>query len=153
QTYDTVILNGRVIDPESRLDAIRHLGITGGKVRAISESPLTGKRTIDAKGLVVAPGFIDLHWHGINPSTDRYEALDGVTASFDLEIGVADVDKAYAAREGKSLIHHGFAAGHPAARMLALGEKDGATKLLPTDEAATRPATDEQITQMKRHLE
>lgn len=153
QPYDTVILNGRVIDPESRLDAIRNIGITGGKVRAVSEAPLTGKRTIDGKGLVVAPGFIDLHWHGIDPATDRYQVFDGVTASFELEIGVADVDKAYAARQGKSLIHHGFAAGHPAARMIALGEEGGDSKLLPSAEAAKNIANDEQITLMKRHLE
>jgi N-acyl-D-aspartate/D-glutamate deacylase len=153
QTFDTVILNGRVIDPESGLDAVRNLGITSGKVRAISTGPLAGKRTIDAKDLVVAPGFIDLHWHGIDPATDRYEAMDGVTASFELEIGVADVDKAYAARVGRSLIHHGFAAGYPAARMIALGEEGATTKLLPTAEAATKIATPEQISQMKRHLE
>lgn len=153
QTFDTVILNGRVLDPESGLDAVRNLGITAGKVRAISAAGLTGKRIIDAKGLVVTPGFIDLHFHGIDPATDRYEAMDGVTASFELEIGVADVDKAYAARQGRSLIHHGFAAGHPAARMIALHEAGGSTKLLPSAEAATRVATDEQITEMKRHIE
>lgn len=153
QSFDTVILNGRVVDPESKLDAVRHLGITGGKVRAISETLLAGKRTIDAKGLVVAPGFIDLHWHGTDPASDAYEALDGVTASFELEIGVADVDKAYAARAGRSLIHHGFAAGHPAARMLALGEADGAAKLLPAAEATSIIASDAQIAAMKRHLE
>ena len=153
QTFDTVILNGRVMDPESGLDAVRNVGITGGKVRSISANSMKGKNTIDAKGLVVAPGFIDLHWHGLDPATDRFEAMDGVTASFELEIGVADVDKAYAAREGRSLIHHGFAAGHPGARMMALGEVGGDTKLLPSMEAAKNVATEEQITEMKRHLE
>jgi N-acyl-D-aspartate/D-glutamate deacylase len=153
QTYDTVVLNGRVIDPESKLDAIRNLGITGGKVRAVSAQPLKGKTTIDASGLVVAPGFIDLHWHGVDPASDRYEAMDGVTASFELEIGVADVDQAYAAREGRSLIHHGFAASDPAARMIALAEAGARIKLLPTDEAASQAATPEQISEMKRLLE
>jgi cytosine/adenosine deaminase-related metal-dependent hydrolase len=153
QTFDTVIAGGRVIDPESGLDAVRYVGITAGKVRAISAAPLTGRKTIDAKGLVVAPGFIDLHWHGVDPATDRYEAMDGVTASFELEIGVADVTKAYAAREGRSLIHHGFAAGHPAARMIALGEKDAWTKLLPEAESAKLIATPEQVSRMKQHLE
>ena len=153
QTFDVVIAGGRVIDPESGLDGVRNIGITAGSVRAISSGALSGKRTIDAKGMVVAPGFIDLHWHGLEPATDRYEAMDGVTASFELEVGVADVDKAYAARDGRSLIHHGFAAGHPAARMIALGEKDGWTKLLPDSEAAKRVATPEQVTAMKVHLE
>jgi N-acyl-D-aspartate/D-glutamate deacylase len=153
QTFDIVVANGRVIDPESGLDAVRHLGVTAGKIVSVSSTPLKGRQTIEAKGLVVAPGFIDLHWHGIDPATDRYEAMDGVTASFELEIGVADVDKAYEARRGRSLIHHGFAAGHPAARMIALGEKDGATKLLPDAEAAKLVATPEQVSRMRQLLE
>lgn len=153
QTFDTVIANGRVIDPESGLDAVRFVGISGSKIRAISTTPLQGKTTIDAKGLIVAPGFVDLHWHGLDPASDRYEAMDGVTASFELEIGVADVDKAYSARQGRSLIHHGFAAGHPAARMIALGEQDAWTKLLPDAEAAKLIATPAQIAVMKQHLE
>src|ERR1700741_1377600 len=64
QTYDLVIANGRVIDPETNLDAPRGVGISGGTVRAVSTKPLQGRATIDAKGLVVAPGFIDLHEHG-----------------------------------------------------------------------------------------
>ncbi len=153
QTYDLVIAGGRVIDPESGLDAIRNVGIINGKIAVIAANTLTAKRTLDAKGLVVAPGFIDLHWHGLDPATDAFEAMDGVTASFELEVGVADVDKAYKARAGRSLIHHGFAAGHPAARMIALGEKDGWTKLLPEDQAAKQVATAEQISEMKRLLE
>ena len=64
QEYDVVILNGRVIDPESNFDAIRNVGITGGRIQAISEKSLRGRTTILATGLVVAPGFIDLHSHG-----------------------------------------------------------------------------------------
>jgi len=62
QTY-VVIRNGRVTDPESRLDAVRSLGIRGGRVAAIATGALRGRDTIDARGLVVAPGFIDLHVH------------------------------------------------------------------------------------------
>ena len=64
--YDVVIVNGRVMDPESGLDAVRNVGLRGGKVAAISTAAMQGRRTIDAKGLVVAPGFIDLHEHGIS---------------------------------------------------------------------------------------
>src|SRR4051812_45301175 len=67
QSYDVVITNGRVMDPESGLDANRNIGLRAGKIAAISEKPLSGKTTIDAKGLVVAPGFIDLHEHGQEP--------------------------------------------------------------------------------------
>lgn len=57
ETYEVVISQGRVMDPESGLEAIRDLGISGGKIRAISAHPLPGKQTIDARGLVVAPGL------------------------------------------------------------------------------------------------
>ena len=62
--HDLVIAGGRVMDPESGLDAVRHIGIRDGKVAAISERPLTGKIVLQAAGRVVAPGFIDLHSHG-----------------------------------------------------------------------------------------
>ena len=150
QTPDLVIASGRVIDPESKLDAIRHVAITAGKITAVSAMPLSGKRTIDAKGMIVAPGFIDLHWHGREPSSDRYEALDGVTASFELEIGTADVDGWYRAREGKSLIHHGVAAGHPPVRMQVMHDSGD---FLPADKAAYDRATDEDISRMKMRLE
>ena len=95
QTYDLVIRGGRVIDPESKLDAVRNIGITDGKVRAVSASPLSGRSTIDAAGLVVAPGFIDLHSHGQDAENYRYKAMDGVTTALELEIGVGDIDAWY----------------------------------------------------------
>src|SRR4051794_9932890 len=72
--YDIVIANGRVMDPESGLDAVRHLGISGGKITAVSEGALPARSTLDATGLVVAPGFIDMHQHLINPANDRCRA-------------------------------------------------------------------------------
>jgi N-acyl-D-aspartate/D-glutamate deacylase len=64
QTWDVVIGNGRVIDPETGLDAVRWVGIRGGTIGAISATALKGRTVIDARGLVVAPSFIDLHEHG-----------------------------------------------------------------------------------------
>lgn len=55
EKFDLVIVNGRVMDPESGLDEIRELGILDGKIAAISEAPLSGKDTIDADGLIVTP--------------------------------------------------------------------------------------------------
>ena len=87
--YELVILNGRVMDPESSLDAVRHLGISAGKIRALSTAPLSGRTVIDARGLVVAPGFIDLHQHSHNHEADRAKVLDGVTSALDMEGGLA----------------------------------------------------------------
>ena len=89
--YDLVLANGRVIDPESGLDAVRHVGIRGGSIAAISETPLAGARVIDAANLVVAPGFIDLHEHGQQDDSYRMMVRDGVTSAFELEVGTGDV--------------------------------------------------------------
>ena len=69
QTYDIVLANGRVVDPETNLDAIRNVGLNTWRIAAISASPLTGRTTVDAKGLVVTAGFIDLHSHGQDART------------------------------------------------------------------------------------
>ncbi len=148
--YDLVILNGRVIDPESNTDAVRNLGITNGKIRSISRARLNGNSVIDARGLVVAPGFIDLHQHGQNEENYRFKALDGVTTALELEVGTGDVDRWYAERKGKSLINYGVSAGHLAARMAAMKEP---VTFLPTGEAARRAATDAEIEEMKDRIE
>ena len=138
EAYDLVIANGRVMDPESGLDAIRNIGIRGGKIAAISSSALEGNQSIDAKGLVVAPGFIDLHEHGQEPRNYQFQAHDGVTTSLELEAGTADVDQWYARREGKSLINFGVSVGHIPVRMKVM--KD-AGAFLPVGDAAHRQAT------------
>jgi N-acyl-D-aspartate/D-glutamate deacylase len=148
--YDLVILNGRVIDPESKTDAIRNLGISNGVIRAITSNKLQGRTVIDARGFVVAPGFIDLHQHGQDEENYRFKAMDGVTTALELEVGTGDIDAWYAQREGKSLINYGVSAGHLAARMVAMHEP---MKFLPTGDAARRAATDAEIDEMKQRLE
>ncbi|HUQ94791.1 MAG TPA: amidohydrolase family protein [Bryobacteraceae bacterium] len=150
QTYDVAIMGGRVMDPESNLDGTRNIGIRGGKIATISQQPLTAQTTINANGLVVSPGFIDLHWHGQNPSTGRYQAMDGVTSALELEIGVADLDAWYQARAGKSILHYGAAIGHPPVRM-AVMKDPGA--FLPAGPAAHRQATEHELTEIKRMVE
>jgi N-acyl-D-aspartate/D-glutamate deacylase len=145
-----VILNGRVIDPESKTDAVRNLGISNGSIKSISSSPLRGRTVIDARGLVVAPGFIDLHQHGQDEENYRFKAMDGVTTALELEVGTGDVDAWYAEREQKTLINYGVSAGHLAARMAAMHEP---VKFLPTGDAARRAATDAEILEMKQSLE
>ena len=148
--FDLVILNGRVIDPESRTDAVRNLGISNGTIKAISNDKLNGRTVIDARGLVVSPGFIDLHQHGQDEENYRFKAMDGVTTALELEVGTGDVDAWYAQRDGKSLINYGVSAGHLAARMAAMHEP---ATFLPTGDAAHRSATDAEIADMKQRLE
>jgi dihydroorotase len=76
--------------------------------------------TIDARGLVVAPGFIDLHSHGQDSVNYGFLARDGVTTALELEIGTYPVAPWYAKRDGKALIHFGTAVGHPGARRALL---------------------------------
>jgi N-acyl-D-aspartate/D-glutamate deacylase len=140
--YDVVLRNGRVVDPASGLDGVRHVGITGRQIAAVSTEPLRGRTEIDVTGLVVAPGFIDLHSHGQTPENYRYKAMDGVTTALELEVGVSPVSDWYKARDGRSLINFGASAGHIPARMAVMKDSGG---LLPRDAAMNRAATaDEQ---------
>jgi N-acyl-D-glutamate deacylase len=118
QDHDVVILNGRVIDPETRLDAVRHVGITDGRITIITKEQITGKKTIDATGHVVAPGFIDLHAHGQNIGDYRMQAMQGVTTMLELESGVLPIGEWYDKQAKKQLpIHYGAAAGWTFARI------------------------------------
>ena len=150
QGYDLVILNGRVIDPESKLDAVRNLGITGGKIRSISASPLRGRNTIDAAGLVVAPGFIDLHSHGQDEENYRFKAMDGVTTALELEVGAGDIDRWYAEREGKALINYGVSIGHIPTRMAVMRDPGN---FLPSGDAAHKAASAAEIAQIRERVE
>ena len=142
QTYDIVLQRGRVMDPESGLDAVRSIGINGHTIAAVSTRGLSGKLEVDANGLVIAPGFIDLHQHSQTPEAYGFKAMDGVTTALELEVGISPVSEWYAVRQGKSAINFGASSGHIAARMAIMHDTGG---LLPRDAATNRPATrDEQ---------
>jgi N-acyl-D-aspartate/D-glutamate deacylase len=147
---DLVISGGRVMDPESGLDAVRNVGIRAGKIVEITEKSLQSKEVIDAKGLVVAPGFIDLHEHGQDPRNYQFQAHDGVTTSLELEVGTSDVEKWYADRKGKSLINYGVSIGHIPVRIQVMGDPEA---WLPTGDAAHKAATPAQIAKMRQEIE
>ncbi len=162
QTYDVVLSNGRAIDPETGLDAVRNVGINHGRIAKISAEPLQGLRTVDAKGLVIAPGFIDLHQHANDLEAQRLKAMDGVTTALEMEIGVPDVAAFLNDMRGHSLINYGTSASHPAARALAFGQAlplerphadPDTVVLVPKSGTATNdPATDQQIAAMEARL-
>lgn len=92
---DIVILNGRVIDPETGLDAIRNVAITDNRITAVNEFEMDGETIIDAAGHVVAPGFIDLHAHGMSLPDMRMQAMQGVTTILELESGILPIGDWY----------------------------------------------------------
>src|ERR1043166_690293 len=104
------------MDAETDLDATRNVAIRNGRIAAVTAGPLAARETLAVTGLVVAPGFIDLHAHGQDSESYRYYAHDGVTTALELEIGTYPVAPWYAAREGRSLINYGVRVGHVGAR-------------------------------------
>lgn len=121
--YDLVIRNGRVIDPQSGFDAVSDVAIAGSRIAAIGTAPGAGARTIDATGLVVAPGFIDLHAHGQSLPADRMQAFDGVTTSLELEAGALPVPArdAHQAAAGRTL-NYGCSANWMTARIAVMNK-------------------------------
>lgn len=119
--YDVVISNGRVIDPESQLDAVRNVGVKDGLIAAVSTESLTGEREIDATGHIVSPGFIDTHNHGAATAHGGKLSLrGGVTTAMDLEAGAMNVADWYAERDGAWQLNYGTTVGQEFARAIVL---------------------------------
>ena len=153
QQYDLVLEGGRVIDPETHLDAVRNVGIRDGKIARVTTEALSGRRVIQAAGLVVAPGFIDLHEHAQGLASQQVKAFDGVTTALEMEIGARDVTEFLKSKQGQSLIHYGTTASYVAARALVFGAPLPAGTILPKSGPATdQAATPEQIRQIQQHL-
>jgi N-acyl-D-aspartate/D-glutamate deacylase len=149
EEFDLAINNGRVMDPESGLDAIRHIGIIAGRVVSISEQALEGERVIDAEGLVVAPGFVDIHEHGQSEESYRLMVQDGVTSAFELEVGTAMVADWYNDRAGGQLLNYGISVGHIPIRMTLFN--DGG-RFLPTGAGGSAIAGPEMLDRMAEML-
>lgn len=148
-SYDLVIEGGRVMDPASGLDATRNVGIRDGRIAAVSADPLRAERTIDARGLVVAPGFVDLHEHGTTPEAYRLMVRDGVTTAFELEVGTDSVAAWYDERADGRAVNHGVSVGHIPVRMSVL---DDPGDFLPAGVGGSGEASAEQLTEMERRI-
>ena len=120
--FDIVLEGGRVIDPETKLDEVRNVGIKYGRIMEISTKHLIGSENIDVSGLVVSPGFIDLHVHGISNLEQGYQVHDGVTTALELEVGVPFIDSWYKSRESKALINYGSSVSWPYKRAEVMKE-------------------------------
>lgn len=155
--YDIVLTGGRVIDPETKLDAIKNVGISDHKIAIISSKILKGKQVINVSGLVVAPGFIDMHIHGRTNTEQEYQLHDGITTALELEWGIEYTKQWYASRKGKALINYGASVSWPFERLKAIDryknelvqfdqkiktEGSSIEKLM----VAVLPAADDQIT-------
>lgn len=122
--YDIVLTGGRVIDPETKLDGTRNIGILNNRIAQISTTPLQGKTIINVSGLVVAPGFIDMHIHGRSNVEQEYQLHDGITTALELEWGIENLKEWYSSRQSKALINYGASVCWPYERFKALNKDD-----------------------------
>jgi len=96
QQYDLLIKNGHVIDPKNNIDTIKDVALTNGKIGKIDNDipPTQSKKTIDATGLYVVPGLIDIHTHVfVGSKADKF--ADGIYSvspdDFSFKSGVTTV--------------------------------------------------------------
>ena len=156
--FDTVLEGGRVMDPETNFDGIANIGIRRGKITHISTERLKANRIIDASGLVVSPGFIDIHSHTPTRLGEHLSVLDGITTQLDLEAGsYPPTDYGYQYKAGAQL-HYGSSVGHFAIRGLVMDNstqgyffsEDGLLSL--GGAMWSQPATPAQVNEMREHL-
>jgi N-acyl-D-aspartate/D-glutamate deacylase len=160
-TFDLVLAGGRVMDPATGLDAVRHIGLRGSEIAAVSPTPLAGKVSLDVGGLVVAPGFIDPHAHAQTLEGNRFQARDGVTTALELESGALPIDDWYQSREGQALLNYGATVGHISSRIAVLHAKERWSEIsaMRQDTSIARPdwthrkATAAEVDAMMAHLE
>ena len=143
QTYDLAITGGRVLDPANLIDDVLNIAISNGQIVKVTRKPVKANQVIDASGLVVAPGFIDiLAGYPNRDESAIFKVTDGVTSIVSMHGGPVDVKKWYREIEEQgSYIHYGTTVGHGSLRQ-AVGIEDRNT-----------PATAEQLATMIRLAE
>ncbi|MCC5907796.1 MAG: amidohydrolase family protein [Balneolaceae bacterium] len=128
--YDVVLMGGHVMDPETKLNAVKNVGIINNRIAQISSEELNGKEMVNVSGLVVAPGFIDLHVHGRTNIEQEYQLHDGITTALELEWGIENLKEWYATRNSKALINYGASVNWPFERFKTIsGYEESVNKL------------------------
>jgi N-acyl-D-aspartate/D-glutamate deacylase len=145
--FELVLRGGRVMDPASGLDDVRNVAIRDGRIAAISRRTLDAREVLDVTGLVVAPGFIDLHAHGQDPESSKWQAHDGVTTALELEGGALEVADWYAARLGKARLNFGATVSHVQARGGRILESSA-----PQGPGVYSAATPEQLVEIEKRI-
>jgi len=141
--YDIVILNGRVMDPETNFDGIRNVGIMGDRIAIITEKKIKGFKTIDAKGLAVVPGFINTHSHSFSLFDQKIMAHDGATTILDTEGGAANIKTFYKKYDGNSFLNYGLGVSHEQVRRVVMDGTDENLSSDPTFAYESRAAAQE----------
>ncbi len=132
--YDVVIQNGRIVDGSGNPWYVADVGIKDGRIVAVGRLCAAGscpaQRALDAQGLVVAPGFIDVHTHvesGIAriPTADNY-LFDGVTSIITGNCGGSEtnLEKFFGDLRGKISINLGTLIGHNSVRRDVMGSAE-----------------------------
>src|SRR5690606_34977259 len=119
--YDLALLGGRVIDPETGLDAVRNVGISDNRIAVITTESIHAKESLNVAGYVVSPGFIDMHAHGQSTLIGRVQAFEGVTTALERESGTYPIDEYYRVREQEGRpINYGASVNWLSARIATL---------------------------------
>ena len=97
QPYSILIKGGRLIDPKNNIDAVMDVAITDGKIAQVAKSidPKQAQKVVNASGMMVMPGLIDLHGHVFYGTEVNHYLSNGLTAvspdGFTFRVGVTTI--------------------------------------------------------------
>jgi len=144
--YDLLIKGGRIVDGTGNPAYFADVAVSKGKIVRIGRNLGVADRTLDAKGMVVAPGFIDVHTHAENvtrlPDAENYIRM-GVTTIVVGNCGtsVKDVAKFFEEVDRKAAVNVATLVGHNTVRSAAMGG------------SFDRPPTPVELTKMQQMVE